>query len=192
MRILLLVMALLLSGIGTGAATDIGTGLSLFERGEFEAAERELRPLAENGDARAQYVLGIIYLNEYVTPPGRTAAIEWIEKAAEQGYAQAQSELARMYRTGDGVEQDFRKMVKWYRRAAEQGDVGAQLFLADAYAYGHGMEPDLVQAYMWYEIAIQYWGPLAVRARDIIAEKMTKEEIARAVQLARNWLRERE
>ena len=42
----------------------------------------------------------------------------------------------------------------------------AQLFVADAYAYGQGVDTDLVQAYMWYEVAIRYWGDLAVHARD--------------------------
>jgi len=68
-------------------------------------------------------------------------------------------------------------MVRWYRRAAEQGHVGAQLFVADAYAYGQGVDADLVQAYMWYEVAIRYWGDLAVHARDVIADRMTPEQI---------------
>jgi hypothetical protein len=75
-------------------------------------------------------------------------------------------------------------MVTWYRRAAQQGHVGAQLFVADAYAYGQGVRPDFVQAYMWYEIAMRYWGDLAVHARDAVAEKMTREQIDEAQRLA--------
>ena len=171
-------------------AADLGTGLAFFEAGEFEKAHDELKPLGQQGDPRAQYVLGIIYLNEYVTPPSAAAAAEWIGKAAEQGYPAAQTELGRMYRTGDGVPQDYAEMARWYARAAEQGDVGAQLFLADAYAYGFGVEADLVQAYMWYEIAIQYWGSLAVRARDVIAERMSADQKAEAVQLAGKWIKD--
>jgi len=63
------------------------------------------------------------------------------------------------------------------------------LFVADTYAYGYGIEPDLVEAYMWYEIAIQYWGSLAVPAREAIAEKMSSEEIATAVQRAQAWIK---
>jgi len=174
------------------ALADIQSAIMSFEQGEFDHAQQELQPLAEGGDPRAQYVLGIIYLHEYLPPPSPTAAVDWIRKAATQGHLQAQTELARMYRTGDGVEQNDAEMVRWYGAAAEQGDVGAQLFLADSYAYGYGVEPDYVQSYMWYEIAIRYWGPLAVRARDMVAKNMTPEQIAKAVRLAGDWLRKNE
>ena len=41
---------------------------------------------------------------------------------------------------------------------------------------------------MWYEIAIQYWGSLAVSARDVLAERMTGEQIVEAVRRADAWL----
>lgn len=175
------------------ASADVARGVSLFERGEYSKAFAELLPDARKGDPRAQYVVGVILLNDLVEPPAPDQdAVYWITKAAEQNYIQAQTELARMYRSGDHVEQDFAKMVEWYARAAEEGDVGAQLFVADAYAYGQGVEVDLIAAYMWYDIALDYWGPLAVRARDLIAEQMTAEQIAEAERRARSWLAERE
>jgi len=177
-------------GLVRPAVADLATGFDSFQRGDYAAAERELQPLAEQGDPRAQYALGIMYLNGYLDPPSDGAAVEWLRRSAEQGYLEAQTELARMYRTGDGVPQDFAEMAVWYEKAAQQGDVGAQLFLADSYAYGYGVGPDYVRAYMWYEIAIQYWGPLAVRARDVIAEKMSPEQVAEAVRLAGTWLKE--
>lgn len=187
----LAVAAILIAALVDSAFADLQAGFALFERGDYAAAQRQLQPLAEQGDPTAQYALGIIYLNEFVEPPTPDAAAIWIRKAAEQGYLLAQTELARMYRTGDGVSQDFSEMVKWYCKAAEQGDVGAQLLMADSYAYGYGVEPDHVRAYMWYEIAIRYWGPLAVRARDMIAAKMTSEQVAEAVMLAGDWFREK-
>lgn len=173
----------------SSASADLRSGLENFERGNFEVAETQLRPLADEGDPNAQYALGIMLLNGYIEGP-EDGAVNWLTRAAEQGYLQAQTELARMYRLGDGVEQNFDAMAKWYRRAAEQGDVGAQLLLADSYAYGYGVEKDVVEAYMWYEIAIKYWGPLAVRARDVLGETMSAEDIALAVTRAGNWLQQ--
>ena len=60
-----------------------------------------------------------------------------------------------------------------------------------SYAYGLGIERDRVQAYKWYEIAMKYWGPLAVRAKDAVATEMTPEEIAQASNLANQWLKAR-
>jgi TPR repeat protein len=183
----LLLLAILLGPAG-GARADIARGVELFEQGRYDDAAAALMPLAEAGIPVAQYFLGVMYLNFMVEPPQEDAALALIQGAAGSGHIPAQTELARMYRTGDGVVQDFTKMMIWYERAAQQGDVGAQLFVADGYGYGYGVEPDLVEAYKWYEIAIQYWGSLAVRARDVLAEKMTDEEIAEAVRRAEDWL----
>ena len=183
-----LLLTALLLGLAGGARADIGRGFDLFERGRYDEAASELISLAKIGIPEAQYLLGVMYFNLMVEPPEASAALSMLTAAAESGYLPAQTELARIYRAGDGVEQDFVQMMAWYERAAEQGDVGAQLFVADGYGYGYGVEPDLVEAYKWYEIAIQYWGSLAVRARDVLAEKMTGEEIAEAVRRAGAWL----
>lgn len=183
----LLLLAILLGPAG-GARADIARGLELFERGRYDDAAEALMPLAEAGIPVAQYFLGVMYLNLMIEPKQEDAAFLLIQGAAESGYMPAQTELARMYRTGDGVEQDFSEMMVWYQQAAEQGDVGAQLFVADGYGYGYGVKPDLVEAYKWYEIAIRYWGSLAVRARDVLAEKMTDEEVAEAVRRSSSWL----
>jgi len=174
------------------AGADLARGIEFFERGEFARAYKELLPDAERDEAAAQYVVGVILLNNLATTasPEKDAAY-WIARSAEQGYLRAETELARMYRTGDHVKEDLAKAVEWYRKAAEAGDVGAQLFVADAYAYGHGVKIDTVEAYMWYEIALEYWGSLAVRARDLVAEKMTPDEIAEAERRAEAWRRAR-
>lgn len=170
------------------AQADVTQALDLFERGRIDEAAEALSPLAEGGDPTAQYLLGVMYLNLMVEPPSGASAVDLITRAAEADHIAAQAELARMYRDGEGVERDFAKMMVWYERAAENGDVGAQLFVADGYAYGYGVPQDRVEAYKWYEIAIRYWGPLAVRARDVVAENMSDEEVADAVRRAGDWL----
>lgn len=186
-----IIAAILLSVTSIGAnAADLARGLELFDRGEFDRAGSEIEPLAQAGDSVAQYVLGLMYLNHMVDPPSDGAAKDLIEQAAVAGHLPAQTELARMYRSGDGVAQNLNQTMFWYEKAAEQGDVGAQLFLADGYGYGYGIEPNLIESYKWYEIAIQYWGPLAVRARDVVGERMSEVEIAEAVQRAEKWTSE--
>lgn len=170
----------------SAARADFESGLVRFEQGDFYGAQEELRPLADHGDARAQYIMGVIALNGLAGEPQPNEGATWLVLAAEQGYIEAQVELARLYKTGEGVDQDLAKMVHWYRRAAEQGHVGAQLFVADAYAYGQGVEIDYVEAYAWYEVALRYWGDLAVHARDVISERMTADQIADAKRRAEN------
>lgn len=168
-------------------ADALSDGMTRFERRDYAGAVELLQPVADQGEASAQYVMAVMFLHGLAKAPDAATAAGYMHRAADQGYAPAQTELARMYRDGDGVPQDPLASLKWYQRAAEGGDVGAQLTLADAYAYGS--PPDFVQAYKWYEIAIRYWGPLAVRAREVLAERMTPEQISQATRLAGDWLK---
>lgn len=179
MRYIYLILLVFLL-VGSPAKADFERGMTLFEQGNYAAAVAELLPLAEAGDRRAQYIVGVVLAQGYTGESDPEAGAAWLERSAEQNYLQAQVELGRMYRTGDGIPEDHVKMVRWYRRAAEQGDVGAQLFVADAYAYGYGVEPDPVEAYVWYEVAMRYWGHLAEHARAIVAERLSEAEIAEA------------
>lgn len=183
---LTIAIAFMLAGAGAATA-QLATGVELFERAEFDAAAQVLLPLAKSGDPTAQYVLGIMYLNDMVKPPSGTAAAELLTSSGEAGFDKAQVELSRMYREGHGVEQDFARSFSWSVKAAESGDVGAQLQVADSFAFGHGVKRDPVEAYKWYEISLLYWGSLAVNARDIVAEGMSPEEIATAKQRAQTW-----
>ena len=77
------------------AAADLGLGVQRFEQGDYEGAAAALEPEVGRGDARAQYLLGVMYLNELVPAPAPNSAAVLLQAAAEQDYVQAQTELAR-------------------------------------------------------------------------------------------------
>jgi uncharacterized protein len=129
-----------------------------YQRGDYETARRLLRPLAEQGDAVAQYKLG------------------------------------EMYATGKGVRQDYAEAAKLYRLSAEQGDPDGQELLGLLYDVGAGVPRDYVQAHMWLNLAASRYLAsevtkleVAVETRDLVASKMTPEQIAEAQKLAREW-----
>ena len=78
------------------------------------------RLAAEQGDADAQYRLGIMYLNGRGVPQDDVVAVKWSHKAAEQGDADAQSLLGAMYERGRGVPQDFIQAHMWFNLAASR------------------------------------------------------------------------
>ena len=109
---------------------------------------------AMQGDAAAQFVLGLTYqydegLQDYAE------AARWYRRAAEQGLAQAQNQLGAMYALGQGVPQDDAEAVRLYRSAAEQGLASAQSNLGVMYASGLGVLQDYVEAVRWYRLAAQ-------------------------------------
>ncbi len=175
-----LTLALLLCFWPMAAFADFEKGFTRFEQGDYEGAYGEMKPDAARGDARAQYVIGVLYLNGLGVEPDDEQAHYWLRLAGEGGHTEAQVELARLYRDGLGVAQDLAQMVTWYERAAARGHVGAQLFVADAHAYGQGVEVNLVSAYAWYEVARRYWGDLAKHAQAYVADKLDEGQLAEA------------
>ena len=81
---------------------------------------------AEQGDANAQYNLGVYYYNGEGVDQNYAEAVKWFRLAAEQGFATAQVILGSCYYNGEGVAYDYTEAVKWVRKAAEQGDAEAK------------------------------------------------------------------
>ena len=80
----------------------------------------ELHKAAEQGDAVAQFNLGVLYYNGDGVPQDYKEAVEWLTKAAEQGFSDAQSKLGWMYLEGESVPQDYEKAAKWLLKSTKQ------------------------------------------------------------------------
>ena len=162
-----------------------------FLKQDYATALRLLRPLAEQGDATAQFNLGVMYRNGEGVPKDDAQAIKWYRLAAAQGNARAQNNLGFMYQRGHGVPKDDAQAVKWFRLAADQGHARAQTSLGTMYASGHGVPQDYVLAYMWRNLAAAGGGAFtrekAAKARDDLAGKMSPAQIAEAQKRASAW-----
>lgn len=78
----------------------------------------ELRKSAEQGDAEAQYRLGLAYSMGYGVEKNDVEAVKWFLKSAEQGNAQAQNILGVCYAIGRGVERNYEVAVRWFLKSA--------------------------------------------------------------------------
>ena len=158
-------------------------GLNAYYAGNYIAAYYNLKPLAEQGNTRAQITLGVMYEYSNGFPQNYEEAVKWYRLAAEQGNAEAKFNLAVMYEDGNGVLQDYAEAVKWYRLAAEQGNATAQYNLGLTYGRGLGVPVSNVKAHMWANIAAA--NGVDASLRDVIAENMTSAQTAEAQRLAR-------
>ena len=77
---------------------------------------------AEQGDASAQFNLGLMYGKGEGVPENDLEAVKWYRKAAEQGDASAQLNLGFMYAEGRGVPEDYVLAYAWLNLAAAQRD----------------------------------------------------------------------
>jgi hypothetical protein len=126
------------------------------------------RAAADQGLARAQYDLGVMYERGRGVPVDLTAAANWYLKAANGGYPLAQYNLAVCYTKGQGIRQDPTEAALWYHRAASQGVVQAMINLGMMYEKGEGVAVSPVDAYAWYLAAGRRDNqPAAQRATEI-------------------------
>jgi len=143
------------------AAGTFEDAVDAHARGDYAKALRLIRPLANDGDASAQFNLGLMYTTGQGVQQDNAAAALWFRKAAEQGYALAQSNLGTLYLYGRGVTQDDTEAVMWFRKAADQGDAVAEFLLGNQYANGKGVPQDYSEAMIWFQRAAEQGHPVA-------------------------------
>jgi TPR repeat protein len=122
-------MLAVLAALGGGvlpqtARADIDSGRSAIQAGDYPKAIEELQPLADKGDATAEYLLAEIYYGGH--GGSLPEAVKWMTAAAEQGYAQAQARLGLMYATGKGVPLDNMTAYRWFALAAQLATADSQ------------------------------------------------------------------
>ena len=132
-------------------------GTAVAGQSEDDASMERLRALAYQGNAVAQFALGLLYNDGSGVPQDYAEALKWYRKAAEQGHADAQAMLGFVYDDGLGVPQDYVQAHKWYNIAASR------------FSTSEKEKRKRV---------------IAVLMRDRLATKMTPAQIAEAQKLA--------
>ena len=181
--LLTLLTALLLNAAWAGPQDDARVAI---QREDFDTLLQIIRPPALKGEAWAQtWVADTHRLGQGVVQDYAEAA-KWYRLAAQQGEENAQSSLGVMYDKGEGVAQNHAEALKWYRLAAQQGEAVAQSNLGLKYFNGQGAVQDYVKAHSWFNLGAINGDAEAVKRRDLVAKRMTPQQIAEAQKLARD------
>ncbi len=104
-----MMVALLALGIGQAAWAD-----------DVPDLQKTLQS-ARQGNAAAQFNLGLMYDSGRGVRQDYTKAVQWYRKAAEQGNVEAQHNLGAVYVNGQGVHQDHKIAKEWYKKACDNG-----------------------------------------------------------------------
>ena len=184
-----LITALVLSIVclAVSAWADYQAGMDAYNRGDFKTALREWQPLAEQGDARAQFSFGLLYEKGDGVPRDYAKARQWYEKAAVRGDLEAAASLGTLHLNGQGGVQDYQKALDWYRRAAARDHAMAFTNLGLMYEHGKGVPQDFIQANKYYILGAARGDKLGAELRDAIEKQMTPAQIFQAQQRAKGW-----
>jgi TPR repeat protein len=154
----------------------------LFNRSQTAALEKT-QTKANQGDAEAQFSLGLKFASSADMLTDYPKAAHWYLKAANQNHPLAQFNLGLMFAGGQGVAQDEAKSVMWMHMAAQQGDAGAQHHLGMRHrrASFAGLPKDALEsnleAYKWFRLAAAQGYRESATARDDILIGFTLAQV---------------
>ena len=101
MKKLFLLPILLLSLISTPCFSEGGykEGWAAYNKGDYATAMKLYRKGAEEGEQKAQYYLGLMYLNGVgISEPNKEEAVKWFRKAVEKGDVQVRADASHWLR----------------------------------------------------------------------------------------------
>jgi TPR repeat protein len=114
------IAVLLAASLSAPAWADLDKGAAAYRRGDFAAAHAEFLAAARNGEARAQYSLGLLYLRGQGVGQDYSAAMRWLRKAAGQGDGEARMVLGDLHMRDLPSIRDYVKSYMWLTLALAQ------------------------------------------------------------------------
>jgi TPR repeat protein len=159
----------------------VKSGIDAWQRSDYSGAVAIWRPLAEKGDADAEFNLGQAYRLGRGVPTNLAAAKTWFERAASQGHLDAQTTLGLLlFQNGEQPEG-----LKWLKQAAEQGEPRALLVYGTALVNGDGITQDPILGYAYVSRAAAQGLEPAKQTLAQLDKLMPLEDRKKAVILAR-------
>jgi uncharacterized protein len=152
----LIVGAALLTSSICASPPDETAGREAFLNKDYAAAYRNWKPLADRGDANAQFNLAILYERGLGVRRDMSEAFSLCHLAAAQGLAAAEVELGRMYARGWGTAQRYGEAFQWFEKAAEQGDPDGERNVGWLYDQGYGVARNYKIAAKYYQLAADH------------------------------------
>ena len=128
---------------------EMGQILWEIHHGNHEKGMLQLKKLAEQGDAVAQFN----YASKYLGAKEYDKAYEWLKKAAAQEMEMAYGQLAHLYHEGLGVTKDYNQAFVWFEKGTIAGDVSARFDLGLMYYQEEYGRQDYQKAKTWFERA---------------------------------------
>lgn len=111
------------------AYAGLDEGFNAYREGRHSDAMREYAPLAQKGNAIAQYWVGKMYHYGKGAPQDEVLALQWLSKSAEQGNVDGQYLLGQMYGNGKGAPRDLVMAYVFNSLAQAKGSALARLNL---------------------------------------------------------------
>ena len=142
---------------------------ALYGQRQYVEAAELFRAAAEEGDARAMSMLGVMYYSGKGVKKDADEAIRLYKLSAEKGDVNGMLRLASAYQLGWDVEESYETALCWFERAAECGSAKGAYRAGQFHAQGLGTELSLSKALEWWKrsLSIEPSGEVAYRIASV-------------------------
>ncbi len=158
-------------------------------RGDYQTTLKLIQPLADQGNADAQRLIGDMYFAGEGVKQDNAEGLKWYEKAAAHS-GDYQGRLASLYFEGRVVEQNNAEGLKWLLMSGNSGIDKSQRELGKIYEEGKITKQDYQEALFWYALPKSNSGGYMVADENNTLEMMkhcTAEQIAAVQQRVSGW-----
>lgn len=146
-KIIVLILGLTLSPLTIATESEFDESVMI---GDRVYSITNWKKAAENGNADAQYMLGLLYLAGKGVDKNNDLGIDYIKKAAHQDMPEAQAMLGAIYFEDQVIKRDVKESKKWLDIAASNGYAKSQYYLGLIYYDGMEVEKDNKKAKNWF------------------------------------------
>ena len=175
-------VALLAASVSPLSAQSVRAGIEAWQKSDYAGAVAIWRPLADKGDADAEFNLAQAYRLGRGVPTNLAAAKTWFERAAGQGHVDAQTTLGLLlFQSGDQA-----GGLNWLKKAADQGEPRALLVYGTALVNGDSVTQDPVLGYAYVSRAAAQGLAPAKETLSQLDQLLPLAQRKRGVQIARN------
>tara|TARA_B100001996_G_C18621017_1_gene577725 strand:+ start:614 stop:1198 length:585 start_codon:yes stop_codon:yes gene_type:complete len=164
-------------------ANELEKGMFALEMEDYERALYYLSFEAVQGNAIAQYNLGLMYKDGVGVDKDINEALGWFILGSENGHMLSKYALGLLYYHGKGTSINFNKAMNLFLDASFMGHPASQINVGNMYYFGQGVSKNYPKAHMWWSFAKEKGVEAAFNNLTMIENKMSESQILEAQKL---------
>ncbi len=172
--------------LSSALSNELEKGMFALEMKDYDRALYYLSFEAVQGNATAQYNLGLMYKNGIGVDKDNEEALGWFTLGSDNGHMLSKYALGLLYYHGKGTSLNFNKAMNLFLDASFMGHPASQIIIGNMYYFGQGVGKNFPKAHMWWSIAKEKGVEAAFNNLIMIESKMSESQIIEAQKLYNN------
>jgi len=158
-------------------ASDYEKAFRALNKGDYEKAAYFLSFYASNGDAIAQYNMGLLYRDGLGVEKNQKMSLSWLILAAQQDHMLANYAVAKIIHKGSTNNVSLDQALEFYKQAAFLGHAVSPIDIGQIYFVRNESPRDLIRAFVWWSLAAERNAPGALENIEKIQNDLSDKQM---------------